>query len=155
MVGNASNRLDGLAALAVTRASTSGTGLPFGRWGRATPPERSISPVLERQGPMVTTFETFFAVFGTEPTLAGSRLAGRPCVGPENLPGSEGGASGGDCCQGRRITKLSHVLIMFLRSRPNFRRHRRPFLSVSVTATNTKCSINSGFLYLGTYSAVN
>ena len=52
------------------------------RWSRgraASPPERSILPVVGRQGPeFVTQFEAFLAVFGAEPTLGGSRLAGRP-----------------------------------------------------------------------------
>jgi len=66
------------------------------RWGRgrvATPPERSISPVVGRQGPVVTQFEAFLAVFGAEPALGGSRLAGRPRADRESLPGSEAGRS--------------------------------------------------------------
>jgi len=49
--------------------------------------------VVGRQGPVVTQFEAFLAVFGAEPTLAGSRLAGRPRADRENLPGFEGGRS--------------------------------------------------------------
>jgi hypothetical protein len=64
-----------------------------GRARAASPSERSIPPVVGRQGPMVTEFEAFLAVFGAEPTLAGSRLLGRPRGGRENLPGSEGGRS--------------------------------------------------------------
>ena len=46
--------------------------------------------MVGRQGPVVTQFEAFLAVFGAKPTLAGSRLAGRPRAGREKLTGLRG-----------------------------------------------------------------
>jgi len=65
------------------------------RWGRAraaTPPERSISPVVGRQGPVVTQFEAFW-LFSAPNRRWAAPLAGRPRDDRENLPGFEGGRS--------------------------------------------------------------
>jgi len=82
--------------LAVTRASTSSTGLPVGVEGELR--RRQSGPYhlwCGGRGLLLrnSQFEAFLAVFGAELALGGSRLAGRPRADGESLPGSEAGRS--------------------------------------------------------------
>ena len=80
--------------LAVTRASTSGTGLLVRVEGELR--RRQSGPYhlwWGGRGLLLRNLRPFWLFLAAEPTLAGSRLAGRPRADRENLPGFEGDRS--------------------------------------------------------------